>query len=322
MDHDPLDFWKKYQSIGSTSTWDTNLTKESVCRYCGKKQGEVTFDQNTHLIPELLGENDIHTTDECDHCNGLFSKNESHLSKFVRPYLTMLAVKGKKKIPIFQSRTLDGNEETRTKLEVGAGTKRELLIQDLDDYKIDADSKTMSITFRKEPYRPLSVYKSLLKIALGLLPRKYDTYNRKTFEWITNKRDEIQFFPVVFITTLKRRYFEHPFAELYRAKSLCTSEEEFPEHTLILGFANQVVQIFLPFSDELLEVNNGKRPLSFNLFPAFSFDKLNESTEIEIKQYDLSGTAMVKENQHLHFSFEELNRKVDLNNKENGSATS
>lgn len=83
---DVLSFWKKYNLLNSSSMMSSReQAKASVCRYCRKDATQTTFAEDTHLLPELLGANNIHTFDECDACNHLFSKYESHLATFIRP---------------------------------------------------------------------------------------------------------------------------------------------------------------------------------------------------------------------------------------------
>jgi hypothetical protein len=304
MKSDPLDFWKKYELVSSSKTYNSTKTKSKICRYCDRTENETAFAQDTHLLPELIGENDILTFDECDLCNKQFSDYESSFSIFIRPYITLLGVKGKKKIPTFQSRTIDRNEETRTTLKHREGNQKELHIQTLDDYTINPDNKTFDIVFRKPPFIPLKVYKSILKIGLSLLPTELDKFNRQSFEWLTDRTDYLNFIPYAFISTLKRKKFGSPSADLYRAKKLFRGKEEFPEHILVLCFANQIVQIFLPFSDELKKVHNGKRNLSLNLFPGFAYDKLETPQTIEIKTYNLGVSTPVTENHKISFSYD------------------
>jgi hypothetical protein len=304
MRPDPLDFWKKYKLVSSSKTYVAPKEKSTTCRYCNKTNKEVSFSQATHLLPELIGENNIYTTDECDDCNKLFSDFESNFSVFIRPYITLLGVKGKKKIPEFHSRTIDSNEETRTVLKHAKGNRKELKIQDIEDYSLNTDKKTLDIVFRKPPFVPLKVYKSLLKIGLSLLPNEFDNANKLSFEWLTNRKEHLELIPFAFITTLKKKSFATPFAELYRAKKLVKGKSEFPEHILILCFANQIIQIFLPFSDELKKVHNGKRILSVNLFPAFAFDKIEAAQNIEIKTYNLGIATSVTENHQISFSYQ------------------
>jgi len=303
MKPDPLDFWKKYELVGSSKTYVPSTVKSKICRYCERTEKDTTFNQDTHLLPELIGENNILTFDECDICNKLFSNYESSFSIFIRPYITLLGVKGKKKIPSFQSRTVDRNEETRTTLKHKEGNQKELHIQSLDDYTINPETKTFEIVFRKPPFIPLKVYKSLLKIGLSLLPTEFDKFNKQSFAWLTNRQDDLTFVSYAFITTLKKKYFSTPSADLYRAKKLFKGKEEFPEHILILCFANQIVQIFLPFSDELKEVHDDKRQLSLGLLPAFAFDKIETSQTVQIKTFNLGIGTSITEDYKISFKY-------------------
>lgn len=305
MRPDPLDFWKKYELISGSKTFAPLQTKNNICRYCERTNKQVTFTQDTHLLPELIGENNILTFDECDECNKLFSSFESNFSIFIRPYITLMGIKGKKKIPSFQSRTVDRNEETRTFLKHTEGNSKELHIQTLNDYSINADTKTFDIVFRKPPFVPLKVYKSLLKIGLSLLPKEFDIANKDSFAWLNGRQEHLEFIPYAFITSLKRKSFTTPSADLYRAKKLVKGKSEFPEHILILCFANQIIQIFLPFSDELKKVHNSKRTLSLDIFPAFVFDKIEAGQTVEIKTYNLGVATSVTENHQISFSYQE-----------------
>ncbi len=310
MKPDPLDFWKKYELLSSSINYVPIKVKSKVCRYCDKQENETTFNEKTHLLPELIGENNILTFDECDICNKVFGDYESSFSIFIRPYITLLGIKGKKKIPAFQSRTIDRNEETRTTLKHREGNQKELHIQTFDDYTINTETKTFDIVFRKPPFIPLKIYKSLLKIGLSLLPPEFDNANKQSFAWLTKRQEHLEFIHYAFITTLKRKYFETPHADLYRAKKLVKGKSEFPEHILILCFANQIIQIFLPFSDELKKVHNGKRTLSLDLFPAFAFDKIETSEIVQIKSYNLGVATSVTENHQISFSYQDADFNI------------
>ncbi|MBN8697417.1 MAG: hypothetical protein J0L87_12875 [Bacteroidetes bacterium] len=314
MQPDPLDFWKKYELVSSSQTYSMEKSKSKICRYCDKTDKETTFTQDTHLLPELIGENNILTFDECDKCNKLFSDYESSFSIFIRPYITLIGVKGKKKIPKFQSRTINRNEETRTTLIHKKDNQKELHIQSIDDYSLNTKDKTFDIVFRKPPFIPLKVYKTLLKIGLSLLPIKFDKFNKNSFAWLTNRQDDLTFIPQGFITSLKRRSFTEPSAYLYRAKKIFIGKEEFPEYILILCFANQIFQIFLPFSDEFKKIHFEQRQLVLNLFPAFVFDKIKMSQIVEIKAYDFSVTTSVTENHKISFSYQDAQINIPEKN--------
>lgn len=307
-----LDFWEKYQLISSSENFKDSPTKKSdCCRFCGRDRNEVTFIQDTHLIPELLGENGILTMDECDTCNNLFSDYESNLAIFIRPYITLLGIKGKKKIPIFQSRTKNRDEETRTIVKHTLEGNREIHLKQLDDYNIDRENKTLDLVFRKPSFIPVKVYKALVKIGLSLLPREYDKFNAETFEWLINKKEDLSFIRNAYVSVLKRNYFLTPSADLYRAKKIVNGNIEYPEHILVVCFANIVFQIFMPFSEEMGLVHDPSRQLELNLFPSIAYENIEKVRTAEIKIYDLGISEHVFEDETISFSFEnaELNIK-------------
>lgn len=311
---DILEFWNRYELLSSSNNYAAIREKSNICRYCNKTDKETSFAQNTHLLPELLGKNDVLTVDECDNCNKLFSDYESHLANFIRPYITLLGVKGKNKIPSFQSRTMNGNEETRTTFKHKEGNIKELHLQALDDYTINPKTKTVDIVFRKPPFVPLKVYKSLLKIGLSLLPVKYEKFNKSSFEWLVEKQEGLTFISQGYISSLKRKYFAKPSADLYRAKSIVCGNKEYPEHILILCFANQIIQIFLPFSEELEKVHDEKRQLVISIFPGIAYDEIKDAQTLEIKAYDFGRETSVKENHKISLSYE--NAEINIPSKE------
>ncbi|MEI8280116.1 MAG: hypothetical protein WCG87_10160, partial [Bacteroidota bacterium] len=186
------------------------------------------------------------------------------------------------------------------------GSKKQLIIQNIDDYTINKDNKTFDIVFRQPPFVPLKLYKALLKIGLSLLPIQYDCYNIKTFEWITNKIEELPFIPFAFCTAHKNIYFKNTVVDLYRAKIISNESIEHPEYTLILSFANLNIQIFLPFSDELKKNHCKEKQLEMNLFPAFDFDRNDKSQYATIKYYNWGINTPISENHKMSFTYKTL----------------
>ncbi|TPG44553.1 HNH endonuclease [Flavobacterium pectinovorum] len=302
MNKNVLDFWQKYELIESTKTFIAISNNPKSCRFCNLDEQHTTFNTEAHLIPELMGENKIISYDECDKCNNKFSGFESHLSIFFRPYLTIMGVKGKKKVPTFQSRTEDGNEHTRTIITVN-DNKRNVILQNLDDYQISKENKTFTITFRKPPHKPFLVYKSLVKIALSLLPSEKIKDYKNVFDWILDKSNETDAFITAFITVIKAGKFRKPFAELYSAKRIYYKNHFLPEMTCIIGFGNVVVQIFLPLSNTFDYQKAKLKTPNLNLFPSVIYDK--NKTVFNFKAIDLIEKNSITYNEILHFSFED-----------------
>ncbi len=316
-------FNEVYTLIGSSETLPDNLPNVRVCRFCGKNENEVDFKKIAHACPELLGQNNLVIYDECDSCNEKFSKYESHLSKFFLPYLSVVGVKGKKKIPDFQSRKDNEDENTRTSLKYTDDGKINLYLNSLDDYKVDVENKTMSIRFRNPAIKPIYVYKALLKIALSFLPQCKVQKYQLLFDWLQNGNTEIVFFSTLFITKLTRKKFGKPSVQLYEANKIFTDKDFHPELTLVVNFANIIAQIYLPLSESFdYPKSDGKSP-TLELYPAFIYNVDSEkhkgsdrpiTVNYRFESIDLHSERSSIRDEVINFTFESGNFNISKSN--------
>ncbi|MCT4664229.1 MAG: HNH endonuclease [Flavobacteriales bacterium] len=303
-------FFEKYHLIGSSNSLNSIKPKVRMCRFCKKDENNTEFKKTAHACPELLGRNNYIIYDECDRCNEIASRYESHLSKFFLPYLSLFSVKGKKRVPKFQSRTTDRDEETRTKLNLDS--KGKVFIQlgnkSHDDYKINKDEKSVTFNFRNPPLKPLYVYKALVKIALSFLPveklEKYDLL----FDWLMGKTDEAVYFSSLFTVAMINKRWEKPNVLLYETKNNFENNHFYPELTLIVGFGNLNIQIFLPLSKSFdFEKSRGMSP-TLELYPLFIHDiptdKPSQGYKTTIKVMDLSSNESMTFDEYLSFNYE------------------
>lgn len=308
-------FFEKHKLIGGSKLMVLEKPEILVCRFCGNDTNTVSFRKKAHACPELLGRNNYVIFDECDSCNEYASKFESHLSKFFMPYLSILGIRGKRKIPKFQSRTINRNEDTRTHLKYVEEGRVNLILnkESIDDYTINKDEKSMSIRFRSPPLKPIYVYKALVKIALSFLPvdklKKYEWI----FDWLMERDSEIVLSPAMFVTTMVTKKWSEPNVLLYEANNKIENNCFYPELTLIVGFGNVNLQIFLPFStsseyDELRELSK-----SMELYPSFVHDISIKESHKEykaiIKTFDLSASESTIFDEEISFKYE----KADFN---------
>jgi len=317
-------FAEIYTIIGSSETLPKNASGIRICRFCEKNENEVDFKKIAHACPELLGQNNLVIYDECDLCNERFSKYESHLSKFFLPYLSVVGVKGKKKIPSFQARKDNDDEKTRTSLKYTGDGKINLFLSSLDDYKVDVENKTMSIRFRNPAIKPIYVYKSLLKVALSFLPQIKIQKYQLLFDWLQNDDAEIVFFSTLFITKLTRKKFGKPSVQLYEANNIFTDKGFHPELTLVINFANIVAQIYLPLSASFdYPKSNGKSP-TLELYPAFHYNMDSEKYEniepdtpitvnYKFESIDLHSEENSIRDEVLNFTFESGDFNIEKN---------
>ncbi len=134
-----------------------------VCRFCSRAAPDVTFRKEAHAVPELAGNGTLISLNECDECNSRFAAFEDDLGK-----LTLLEriggqVLGKGGVPSAKT----GQNNSRIDLKASGFVIAEHEGDPIAE--IDKDKKTLTITISPQSYRPLGVYKALLKIALTLM---------------------------------------------------------------------------------------------------------------------------------------------------------
>ncbi|MCJ2090978.1 hypothetical protein MKK67_00415 [Methylobacterium sp. J-072] len=142
-----------------------HLQPESyVCRFCGRSRPEANFKKfNAHAISHLTGNNTLFSLYECRTCNARFSGYEADLGTLTLLDRQAAQVLGKDGVPSAKTSL----KKSRIDFKEGG-----LVIQEHEGDPIaliDEINKTMTISTMKRSYRPLGVYKSLLKMAATLL---------------------------------------------------------------------------------------------------------------------------------------------------------
>ncbi|KAA1244542.1 hypothetical protein [Aquimarina sp. RZ0] len=267
MKLNPLEFFDTYELIASPNTYSPIVPNE--CRYCGEKS-EVLFKTDCHLIPELLGRNHFLSRDECDNCNQLFSKWESHLAIFARPYLSLSNIKTKNKVPIFQSRT-DYKDQPRTSIKIEEGSTKRLIHSNLDDFILDTEKGLLQIATRNPGFIPNHIYRALCKIMLGMMPSKEFFENKDFFKWLEGTQE----LPEIchgFQYKSQKKYYKTPSAQLYKAKKIVVGNIAYPEFVGIISFANTIVQFYLPLSENYLINHSDQNSMNLVVYPSFAFD--------------------------------------------------
>ncbi|MCT4613430.1 MAG: hypothetical protein N4A49_00985 [Marinifilaceae bacterium] len=297
-------FLNNYSEIASTTKLEINEFKKGIyktCRFCGQSNNKVRFNNRPHIIPELLGKNNYLSNDECDSCNEMFGEAEYHLALFVQPYLTICGIKTKKKIPKFESRKDDRNNLTkiyRTHEGLHADFGR-----NLTDFSRNIDS--VSIELRKKPYIPLLVYKAFVKVGISLMPIGEVENCFDTIEWLKGVDNDVIYSTEVIRTRINKMYSK-PFASIYKAKNIHEEGKEYPEYVLLIGTANLLFQIFLPFGRNNILYHKKGSQLIFDIFPASilngdytKIDKDKVKFDFNFTRYDLSSSEKIVEDDNL-----------------------
>jgi hypothetical protein len=134
-----------------------------ICRFCGRSAPEVKFRSDAQAIPELAGNRTLVSPDECMECNSRFSAFETDLGNGTLPERIAGEVLGKKGVLSAEA------AQKKSSISVRAAGLR------IDEHHsnpivtIDAKAKTLTIYIPGHCYRPLGVFKELVKVVLTLM---------------------------------------------------------------------------------------------------------------------------------------------------------
>jgi len=284
-------------------------TEDKICRFCGRKEPDVSFDTVAHAIPECLGNKKIICLDECDTCNQDFSKNvEDHLDKITLPFRTINMIKGKKKIPTYKSQ----NKNQKDRVEVKDHKKRlmEITVEyDSDFIQINSNQKTIKMEYNLQTHIPAAAYKALVKMALSVMPKNELQNYQHMLRWI-NEDDHTKAFmsPLIVFSTFVPGInpFKHTTVFLFKRKN---TNSKYPECTFALAFGNILYQIVIPSDEEIQQGVSTKTILK--LLTPFEIDW--ELGKVGHSILDWSETTVVKaKKQSFSFSYDEM-KKQEIN---------
>lgn len=260
---------------------------EGKCRFCLKIFPEVTFRNEAHAIPESIGNKSLFSYYECDSCNALFGKGiENDFGNWSKPIRTMLRVRGKNGVPSIKKTNgewrIDGSPEG---LKIGPNPEA-VPFQD------DRENKRLIFTLERDPYIPVAVLKTFIKMGLSIFPEEdmesFDFARR----WILSEDHTVgAISKQTLIHTFMPGALSSDFITLmtYRRKA---DELLVPHAFFVVAVANEMFQVFLPSSKDAhlagKSVSLMRLPNLSDLEPALF---LPAKTEI----IDLSGSQVVRQ---------------------------
>jgi hypothetical protein len=274
------------------------ILKDSIqrCRFCGKTNPEVSFKDNAHVIPESIGNTTLFSTYECDSCNHFFGETiEDHLSKYLLPYKICSTISGKK-----------------NKLSYESIKKNRI---DVTDYNIDViesdngaliewiDNKRFKLKMIRQTYIPIMVFKSLVKMALSIVPESELDDLNNTFLWLKNKESCIE---DNFGKYVVYRFITGKRIQRNIQVTICKRRNDLkilPMYIFNICFSNYNFQIIVPCLkyDKMLDGVSLNMPYLPTVYD-FYFEQFHISNDI----IDLSGSEKIK-NQQVNILME-LNR--------------
>lgn len=280
-----------YSAIATVDTTSGKIylgNKSGQCRYCLKSSPEVSFSKKAHAIPHFLGNNEIFSYDECNSCNRFFGNGyDDDLSKYLGGRRTLSQICGKKGIPSYKTKhglsRIDKKEDGIT-----------MISSDGDEIaSLDEGSNTVEIKIHQQPYSPLGVYKSLVKMAVALALQDIIPLLDTTRQWLMRDDfDEYLYFTPFMIDSFIPG--PGPMRNQLFAMLLKRSEEaNIPSLVFWLSVSNYYFQIIVPCFD--LDQNLAGQEIKCPKIPHILDLYGNPYGSSEARKIDLSQKEKVKE---------------------------
>lgn len=214
---------------------------DKVCRFCGKRYPEVKFKKKAHAISEMLGNKEFVLRNECDTCNSFFGqKLEDDFGKYLGLGRTLSQIFGKEGVPSYKSR--DG----KSRIDF---TNKGIVVQSRQDSDfIEQHDNYMVFHAVRDAYTPIAVYKSLVKMALSLIPYGQMPHFIDTVAWLKEDSHTISKYNMDNYEYVIERYVPGPNPMQLRASGFIRKDDSLivPYYQFLLEFSNYSYQIFVP----------------------------------------------------------------------------
>ena len=245
---------------------------EKKCRFCGRKEPEVTFRKKAHAISEMLGNRTLFSNNECDECNAFFGDNlENDLGKYLGVIRTLTQIVGKEGVPSYKTK----NKKARIDY-----TNKGLVIQNVvGDKFLTLEDDCLIFRTEREAYTPINVYKSFVKMAISLVPEDLLFNFDDTLKWL--KEDP----------NMESKYNMDDYA--YIIEKFIPGPK--PHNLNVKGFIRKNDKIHLPYFIFLIEFGN----YSFQIIiPCIKKDFILANSKVTLKSfpniYDFLGNPFGK----------------------------
>lgn len=277
------------------------------CIFCHKTELEASFLIRPHVIPFLLGNTFLLHYEECDDCNNFFGETlECELDKYLKPYRTLGRQKNRKGNYI--------NTVFTPKRSFRYDENKNLYFIELlkDEVTFSIESNTMVVDIKQEKFSPVLVYRAMIKIIFGLLPREHLSRFENLRKWIIDQDVNSKIISPLNLIRTRLPGFPKTSLDVYILHKNISSLEEFKsnpckenfEYIACIRFGTVAFDIPL-FSDLCFEKLKIMKNLNMNLeFSLPAIPQPGFSTDREV--LDFSETKKVKNYEKLYFSYDKI----------------
>jgi len=290
---------------------DHDNDSERKCRFCGKSKPEVSFRNEAHAVPELLGNKCLISMNECDACNEFFaSEYEDHLAKWFGPMRSLCQMQGKKGIPKYKSDKFIASKGNKG---MELFVKSDSSVMNIEEgssgtFKIPVEMKT-------QPYIPVRAAQAFIKSAISVLPKELLSECGNTILWLLGKDTlNIDKLPVLYAFTPGVNPYKNGKVMIYKRKN---PGVEMPSLWFIIQTTNFLFQIMIPFCKSDGWIKQAKdNNFEATKFPT-PFPEEYERYFGEIVWYyeDWAGDKPIVQNREASFHFYKVEKKAGNDNR-------
>lgn len=165
-------------------------SKNKKCRFCGKGENEVSFKKVAHVFPESIGNSVLASNYECDICNQYFGNTiENEYANFFSLYHSIMQIYGKKGIPKcgFKVPCLKRTDECADHcIEISFKGDMPCICKckEVDNQYINCSNDSITISKPVGKCCPIAVYKTIVKMAITVMPIEELSPFTDTIKWI------------------------------------------------------------------------------------------------------------------------------------------
>ncbi len=259
-----------------------------ICRFCEKDETKTTFDTEAHAIPELLGNKSIFSNYECDDCNQFFGIGiENDLGNWTKPSRTLSQIHGKRGVPSIKK--LGPGQPWRIDYDDDGLHFKEY--ESDPHFEVDIEKRQVRFDLTRDVYTPVAVLKAFVKIGLTLLPPEELPNFKESLSWICEQdhtKSWVSKYPVFHTFHPGPRRHDLLVVRLMRRRD---SIVNLPYTFLVLGFGNDVYQVFIPCPqrDSMIYHKN----LTIPFFPTAGVPNPEKYGRSQVTPIDLSGRQRV-----------------------------
>lgn len=235
--------------VGQNTNFDDETylgnSTDKVCRFCGRKEPEVTFLKKAHVFPIATGNIKLLSYYECDDCNIFFGRylegDYQNLFSFVHNLYMVGGRKGK--IPTVQS---NDNCNKISVINRSCGEKIHLISGIAGKEHVEIKENTVTLSSPNITIIPIAIYKCLTKMALAIMPEAELLNFQKTLSWIREKEHK----PIMekkhmcrYIEIKNAPYVKYPMGYLFKRKS---NSKDGPYMIFLYVYAKMAIMIEVP----------------------------------------------------------------------------